>query len=63
MNEKFVCCKCGIDLHIPYKSLDEKHLCGECKVATHLCDCVNCKDKCSGFCAESCDCGCCINRP
>jgi hypothetical protein len=30
--EKFVCCQCGVDLHVPFKTLDEGHLCEPCTV-------------------------------
>lgn len=30
--KNFKCCECGIDLNVPFKTLDEKHLCEACTV-------------------------------
>lgn len=30
--KKATCCECGIDLNAPFKELDSKHVCKECKI-------------------------------
>ena len=30
--KKFTCCDCGIDLNVPFKTLEKVHLCEACTV-------------------------------